>query len=153
MKALLLACLVPLAVIPTRAQERSTGAKVVGILDLPGWKRTVLEFPNPFNGRTAYTILAEGESDGPEISVSQILPEVGTVKGRLKSPAGFLDFEVAIRTNQGPSDTQSVNLDGVNLNMVLRLYSIWSKKTLLRWPSLPEVKFSIQASATNQAEA
>jgi hypothetical protein len=150
-KALLLAFLVPVAVIPARGEQASPGVKVLGIINLPGWKRAILEYPNPsaYGRRTVYTILGEGDSDG-EISVSQIRLEDGTVRGRLK---GHTEFESALRTNNAPRDLHSVELDGVDLNTMLRLYGDWSKKTLLRWPMLPTASFSISGSPTNQTEA
>src|SRR5438874_13363603 len=127
-KAPLFACFVCWLIISTGAEEPSTEVKVLGIINLPGWKRAVLQFPGGFRGRTAYTILAEGESDGQEISVSQIRPADGTVKGRLKNSEAF--FEIPLRTNKTPSHVHSVDLDGVDLNTMLRLYSEWSKRTL-----------------------
>jgi len=140
-------------VLPVRAQNSSDAIKVVGIVDLPNYRRALL---HRFDRRTPfgeYVILMEGERQN-DLTVIDIKPEERTVKISLSRGA-----DLALKMGElppqvnGTAEKKTVELREISLHPMLDLYSQFSGRIILRHPQLSVQNFTLSAAPVNQAEA
>jgi hypothetical protein len=138
---------------PSPAQTGSADLKLTGIINLPGYKCALLEDSK----RITRLTLLEGQREG-SVEVVQIDSENGTAKLNLKVGKTNAVVTLQLNSETNPPTTSRVNahsaiqLHDANLEHVLQLYGQFSERSLLR-PTLTTGPFTLQAPATNQAEA
>lgn len=133
--------------------------KLTGIVNLPGYKRALIESKPTGVGfeQKSFQILKEGERE-ETIEVMEIDSVKGTA--RVGLPAGKTNAIVTLQMDGKPSTPgtnhfqsgTSIQLHDASLEQVLRLYGEFCERTLLR-PSLTAEPFTLQATPGNKAEA
>jgi hypothetical protein len=122
--------------------------RLSGIVMLPGHKLALLEAASPPN-EARYQFLSERQRDA-EIEVVKIDPANRSMKLNLYAKAGMVHLTL---TNLALKSAQGVCLDDAALDPVLRLYGELANRTLLRSSLLPQFTLTLNAGATNDAEA
>ena len=115
---------------------------------LPDLKLALLE-PVPRLNEARYLLLAEGQRD-TEIEVVKIDPANRSVKLNIYAKAGLVPLTL---TNLALKPGPGVFLDNAKLDPVLCLYGKLCNRTLLRSSLLPQDSLTLNAAATNYAEA
>jgi len=126
--------------------------RLSGIVNLSDRKVAVLEVPADGLHRSEHSlILSERQRDG-EIEVVRILPERRAVKLNVY-PQKNLELSLTNTPADTTTNSFALEFENASLEPVLALYSELSKRTLLRWPQLPGLSFSVFAPAADQAAA
>jgi len=133
------------------AQPAASIPRLAGVVCLPDRKVAILEVTPARSWDARHLILNERERQG-EVEVFQIDPEKGMVKLRVGGTNAVEKFNFANRTNLPGGSGFGIMLDRAEMDPVLRIYSEFTGRTLLRSPRLAATSFSLSASATNQAE-
>jgi hypothetical protein len=128
-------------------QEPPAEPRLVGIIDLPDFKRAVLELSTPRGSRRNILILAEGQRDGLT-EVDRINPREGSVDLRVQHKS--LPIRLAA---EAKLEELGIGFADAELSTVLTLYQQFVTRTGLRSPHLQKCSFTLHLSATNQAAA
>ena len=121
-------------------------ARLAGIINLPGYKRLIIEPASRPRG-DAQVILGQGERER-EIEVRQIEPD----KGRAILTISGSNVLVCCRSQLGLG-SDGLLIEDVSLNPLLTIYSMLTQRTLLLHQALPAMRISMHATTTNQVEA
>jgi len=144
-----------LGVFPVRAQNSNDAIKVVGIVDLPNYRRALLHHLDRQTPFGEYIILMEGERVN-DLEVIDIKPEERTVKIRLSRGADLVlkmgELPPQAQVN-GTAKKKTVELREISLHPMLDLYSQFSGRTILRHPQLSVQNFTLSAAPADPAEA
>ncbi|MFO1513091.1 MAG: hypothetical protein U1F83_09300 [Verrucomicrobiota bacterium] len=142
-KLLLLLSGVPLLAFP----QNTAQPKVVGLITVERPPVAILEHPS-FHPATGRQIpLRAGQKEG-ELEVLGIEPAAGMVRIKLAN-----EPEPQVLKFAGGGLTNGLAFEGIGTGTMLKFLGKFSERTVLRYPILPEQKFSLNASATNQAQA
>src|SRR5262249_18530921 len=120
------------------AESQFGSLKLTGLISVGETKRAI--FFNTANPDAAWThvILAEGQRDGA-IEVTSIAPEARSVEVRLN----VTNSQVLRLTNS--TVVPGVCFEQVSLHQLIRIYSDLVNRTVLRFPTLPEHRFKLDA--------
>ncbi len=100
--------------------------------------------------RRRQVILKEGQSDFG-LQLIKILPEEGAVKV-LVSGGAITTISLKNHEASASFSPKRIALENANLETVLKLYGELSKRTVLKYPELPNVNLGLKSSTTNQSE-
>jgi hypothetical protein len=155
--ALVLASAVGLVATPlqTSAQSTPPPPQLVGILNVGEVQAAVLEVSERSSvqlpDRRRQVILREGQSQfGVELIA--LLPETGAVKIVVAGKNENQLLELKDRTSLSAASSQGLGFEGADLASVLKLYAELTKRTVLRYPALPNAKLTLNLATTNRAE-
>jgi len=130
------------------AQAEFPAPRLSGIVNLPDFKRALLETPGSPEG---LLLLGEAQHEG-DIGVIWINPEKGRVE--VYQHTNIMILELNAETNQEPATgVQGIALKNTSLRAVLELYQRLSARTVLQSPLLPQTQFSLRASAATRTDA
>lgn len=118
--------------------------RLAGIVDLPGYKRTILDdskYPDGY-------FLGENERQG-EIEVKTISSVDLSV---ILNERTNRDLKLTMEPKTLGS-TPTIILEKVNFRSVLSIFEMLCNRTLLQHPQIPDSQFSFQSFATNRADA
>jgi hypothetical protein len=94
----------------------------------------------------------EGQREG-DIEVLGIDPQSRTVKLNVYPNGGRFALQLTNHVDDTSAKFPGIVFERASLEQVLRLYAEFSDRTLLRWPRLPKLSFTMECSATNRAGA
>lgn len=129
------------------AASGQTEPRLAGIVNLPGYKRALLQdskFPR-------WHLLGEGERDG-DIEVKSISPADFAVTFNLRTNQ---DFKLAMEatTNQSADGQPTIVLENAPFGSAVEIYQIFCQATVLQHPRTPAPQFTFRSSATNRTDA
>jgi hypothetical protein len=124
--------------------------RVVGILNVEDWQVAIVESPAFRSPLEHQIVLRAGQRDA-DLELLRIEAENGKVLVRLSAERDprVLELEAGGLTNR-PAD--GLLFDGVGIRTIMKFLGESSERNVLQHPSLPPVKFSLRATATNRAD-
>ena len=125
-------------------------ARLSGIINLTGGKEAVFEFVTKPGEALRHPVMVEGDIQAG-VKLLKILPDRGVVEVSLDGIQTPLTLR--LEPNSVIAAGTTIELTNSSLHSVLELYGEFSERTLLHWPVLPPVTFSLTASPRNKAEA
>jgi hypothetical protein len=129
------------------AQELPGAPRLEGIVNLPNFKRAILEPFGAGNRSREAVVLAEAQRD-EVIEVQSIHPEDGSVAIRVQGKS----MTVRLPANS-ELEGAGIVLAEAELPIVLKLYEECAHRTGLRSPHLPAVSFNLSITVANQTDA
>jgi len=155
MKQLSLSSFVCVLAFVASSQPEQLAIKLTGIIDLPGFKRALLEIqeknhPPKWPDRAA---LAEGQRRG-QVEVVKIDSDKAAVFVRDAGKETSLTFENRKAADiSAKTSNPTVRLDEADFAQTLDLFAEMKGRTVLRHPSLPATSVSFKTSAPTLREA
>ncbi len=131
------------------AEAPATLPKLTGIVNLPGFRVALLEKVE----RMKYTLVLREDERHDEIELLQILPEIATVKVRIRGKSDPISLNMqSISPPEKPTGV-GLLLENAQLVPILGLYGEMTKRSVLRPPTLASTSISMNGAVTNSAEA
>ena len=151
MKTLLLLVLaiMPLAGFP----QSPSHPRLKGIIHVEDVKLAIVQ-TSP--SHAAELTFCEGQREGGKAGGFELLAIDSTNRSVTAKFSTYAQPGILALTNAGPDTIQGtpgMMLDAVSLQTVLDLFAMFSDRTLLQHPLLPNVSFSLATTATNRSEA
>ena len=122
--------------------------RLAGIVSVWGRQQALLAFTASPPYPAPRMMLSEGQRED-NIQVDQIEPDKGSVKLTLDG-SGAVTVRLRNTTN---APVPGIVLEDVDLNVVLELFANCTNRSLLRWPSLPELSFNVSAAVKDKYDA
>jgi hypothetical protein len=138
-------CLILTPILAAPAAEQNV--RLTGIVNLPGYKKAVLQD----SIRPEGYFLGEGERDG-EIEVKTISPVDLTVTLAQRTNRD-LKLTMEAKTDQSASSTPTIILEKADFRSVVPIFQKLCNRTLLQHPQTPDPTFTFHSSAVNPADA
>jgi hypothetical protein len=138
--------------IPVQAETVPSSPRLLGIVDLPPAARALLEVQWRPGQDAGWTLLQAGQRQG-ELTVLAVHPETGAVELNLRPSEDFMTVTFTNRAYRSSLGSPGLAFENAALEHVLTIYAQLAQRTLLRWPELPKLSFSLRAAATNDAAA
>ena len=132
-------------------QKRPDVPRLSGIVNLPEMKQAVFEFASVPGWGPRRLVMAEGQSHWG-LEVLKVLPERRGVRVTVKGLEIPLTLSLNAETNAWAVAATTIELDKSSLHSVLELYGQFSGRTLLHWPSLPSLSFSLRTTSSSRVE-